>query len=96
MLETEPPSSTTTLILTKPDTPALLASSCWDIPARMIAATEHPYIDVIGHPTGRKIERRRPYALDVPALIEAAVRTHTMLEINSSPRSSTSVDNRRS
>ena len=56
-----------------------------EMTARMIAAMEHPYIDVIGHPTGRKIERRAPYALDVPAIIEAAVRTQTMLEINSAP-----------
>ena len=52
---------------------------------RMVAATEHPWIDLIGHPTGRKIERRKPYALDVDALIEAAARTGTMLEINSAP-----------
>ncbi len=53
--------------------------------ARMIAACEHPLIDAIGHPTGRKIEARAPYALDMAALIEAAARTHTMLEINSAP-----------
>jgi DNA polymerase (family 10) len=52
---------------------------------RMIAATEHPLVDAIGHPTGRLIERREPYALDVQALIEAAVRTGTMLEINANP-----------
>jgi DNA polymerase (family 10) len=52
---------------------------------RMVNAAEHPWIDLIGHPTGRKIERRKPYALDVDALIEAAARTHTMLEINSAP-----------
>jgi DNA polymerase (family 10) len=52
---------------------------------RMIAAMEHPLIDVIGHPTGRLIERRRPYALDVDAVIEAAVRTRTFLEINGNP-----------
>ena len=52
---------------------------------RMIAAVEHPHVDAIGHPTGRKIERREPYGLDVPALIEAAVRTGTMLEINANP-----------
>ncbi len=53
---------------------------------RMIAAMEHPLIDAIGHPTGRLIERREPYALDMHALIEAAVRTGTMLEINANPR----------
>ncbi len=53
--------------------------------ARMIAATEHPLVDAIGHPTGRLIERREPYALDVHALIDAAARTGTMLEINANP-----------
>ena len=52
---------------------------------RMIAAIEHPLIDAIGHPTGRKIESRAPYAVDVERLIEAAARTGTMLEINSAP-----------
>jgi DNA polymerase (family 10) len=52
---------------------------------RMIAAMEHPLVDAIGHPTGRLIERREPYALDVAALIEAAARTGTMLEINANP-----------
>jgi DNA polymerase (family 10) len=52
---------------------------------RMVTAIEHPWIDVIGHPTGRKIESRKPYALDLDAVIEAAARTGTMLEINSAP-----------
>ncbi len=52
---------------------------------RMIAAIEHPLVDAIGHPTGRLIERREPYALDVQAVIEAAARTGTMLEINANP-----------
>lgn len=51
--------------------------------ARVIAACEHPSCDAIGHLTGRKIESRPPYAIDVDAVIEAAARTHTMLEINS-------------
>src|SRR3712207_3292502 len=52
---------------------------------RMVAAIEHPWVDAIGHPTGRKIETRRPYAVDVERLIEAAARTGTMLEINAAP-----------
>jgi DNA polymerase (family X) len=52
---------------------------------RMIAAIEHPLIDAIGHPTGRKIETRAPYALDMERVIEAAARTGTMLEIDSAP-----------
>ncbi|HEY3970941.1 MAG TPA: PHP domain-containing protein, partial [Solirubrobacteraceae bacterium] len=52
---------------------------------RMITAMEHPLVDAIGHPTGRMIERREGYALDMHALIDAARRTRTMLEINANP-----------
>jgi DNA polymerase (family 10) len=52
---------------------------------RMVAAIEHPWIDAIGHPTGRKIQLRQAYALDVDEVIAAAARTGTMLEINSAP-----------
>ncbi len=52
---------------------------------RMIAAIEHPLVDAIGHPTGRLIERREPYALDLEAVFAAAARTGTMLEINANP-----------
>jgi DNA polymerase (family X) len=54
-----------------------------EMTARMAAACEHPYVDAIGHATGRKIETRQPYALDVYRLIEKAAETGTMLEINS-------------
>jgi DNA polymerase (family X) len=56
-----------------------------EMTARMIAAIEHPLVDQIGHPTGRKIETRSPYLLDVERVIEAAARTGTMLEINAAP-----------
>ena len=52
---------------------------------RMVAAIEHPWIDAIGHPTGRKIETRPGYALTMDRVIEAAARTGTMLEINAAP-----------
>jgi len=52
---------------------------------RVVAACEHPWIDAIGHLTGRKIETRQPYKLDVDQVFEAAARTGTMLEINSAP-----------
>ncbi|MEA2270983.1 MAG: polymerase, partial [Solirubrobacteraceae bacterium] len=32
---------------------------------RIVAAIEHPLVDAIGHPTGRKIERRPPYGVDM-------------------------------
>src|SRR5581483_2061021 len=53
-----------------------------EMTARMIRAMEHPLVDVIGHPTGRKIELREPYALDIEKVVEAALRTGTFLEIN--------------
>jgi len=56
-----------------------------DMTKRMVAAIEHPWIDAIGHPTGRKIQSRQPYAIDIDAVIAAAARTGTMLEINSAP-----------
>lgn len=52
---------------------------------RMITAIEHPLVDAIGHPTGRLIERREPYAMDLEAVFAAAARTDTMLEINANP-----------
>jgi DNA polymerase (family 10) len=52
---------------------------------RMIAAIEHPLVDAIGHPTGRLLERRDPYAVDLDAVFEAAARTRTLLEINANP-----------
>jgi DNA polymerase (family 10) len=53
--------------------------------ARIVRAVSNPLVDVIGHLSGRKIERRRPYAFDFAAVAEAAVATGTMLEINASP-----------
>jgi DNA polymerase (family 10) len=52
---------------------------------RMIAAVEHPWLDAIGHPTGRKIETRPPYAIDMTAVIAAAAKNGTMIEINAAP-----------
>jgi DNA polymerase (family 10) len=53
--------------------------------ARIVRAIENPMVDVIGHLSGRKIEARPPYAFDFEAILEAARRTGTLLEINASP-----------
>jgi DNA polymerase (family 10) len=53
--------------------------------ARIVRAISNPLVDVIGHPSGRKIERRPPYHFDFSAIVEAAVESGTMLEINASP-----------
>jgi len=52
---------------------------------RMLRAMEHPLVDVIGHPTGRLLQSREPYPLDVDRVIAKAVETGTFLEINSNP-----------
>jgi DNA polymerase (family X) len=52
---------------------------------RMVKAIEHPLVDALGHPSGRKLEKRDPYAFDVHRVIDAAARSGTMLEINSNP-----------
>jgi DNA polymerase (family 10) len=52
---------------------------------RMCRAARHPLINAIGHPTGRLVERRAPYELDVDALIATCAASGTLLEINSSP-----------
>jgi DNA polymerase (family 10) len=46
---------------------------------------ENPNVDCIGHPTGRKINRREPYDVDFEALLEKAIETGTFLEINCQP-----------
>jgi DNA polymerase (family 10) len=52
---------------------------------RMVTAVRHPLVDAIGHPTGRLIEKRQPYAIDLDAVIAAAADAGTMLEINANP-----------
>jgi DNA polymerase (family 10) len=53
--------------------------------ARIVEAVNHPCVDAIGHPTGRKMPNRAAYALDMAAVIAACRQTGTMLEINASP-----------
>ena len=54
-----------------------------DMTARLLRAIENPYVDVIGHPTGRMLLRREPYPLDIDAVVGAAARHGVALEINS-------------
>jgi DNA polymerase (family X) len=53
---------------------------------RIVAAMRHPAVNVIGHPTGRKLGVRPGYGVDLDAIVEAAVATGTALEVNASPR----------
>jgi DNA polymerase (family 10) len=50
---------------------------------RIVAAMENPHVDLIGHPTARKLNRRPGADVDIERVIEKAVETGTALEINS-------------
>lgn len=52
---------------------------------RIIAAIEHPWVDCIGHLTGRRLSSRKPYDVDVERIVQAAAANGTMLELNASP-----------
>ncbi len=53
--------------------------------ARIITAMENPHVHVIGHLTARRIGDRPPVELDIDAILAAAQRTGTAIEINASP-----------
>jgi DNA polymerase (family X) len=53
---------------------------------RFIAACENPRVNIIGHPTTRRIGRRPPVDVDFGELFRACARTGTALEINASPQ----------
>jgi DNA polymerase (family 10) len=52
---------------------------------RVLRAIENPHVDILFHPTARLIGRREAVALDVDAVIAAAKRTGTVLEIDAMP-----------
>ncbi|MET0927028.1 MAG: DNA polymerase/3'-5' exonuclease PolX [Solirubrobacterales bacterium] len=52
---------------------------------RVIAAIENPLVDCIGHPTGRLINKREPYEIDIEAVAAAAAEHRTLIEINGNP-----------
>jgi len=52
---------------------------------RIIRAIENRFVHVIGHPTGRLLGRRDPYAVNIDAIIDAATENSKSLEINAYP-----------
>jgi DNA polymerase (family 10) len=55
------------------------------ITSRIVEAIRNPHVDVIGHPTGRLLNKRPRFDVDIEAVIEAAAETGTFLEINANP-----------
>jgi DNA polymerase (family 10) len=56
-----------------------------EVTRRLLAAIENPHVDCIGHPTGRKLEQRRPYDAGWDTVFARAAETGTFLEINCQP-----------
>jgi DNA polymerase (family 10) len=52
---------------------------------RILGAIENPHVDCIAHPTGRLINRRDPYEVDLDAVMKAAVENGVLLELNANP-----------
>ena len=57
-----------------------------DMTHRMIRAMESRFVTMLGHPTGRLLLSREPSEVDLPAIIEAAAETKTIIELNCNPR----------
>lgn len=53
---------------------------------RIIRAMSNPHVTMLGHITGRLLLTRAPYKINIPAVIEAAAETGTIIELNANPR----------
>ncbi|HCB48898.1 MAG TPA: DNA polymerase/3'-5' exonuclease PolX, partial [Chloroflexi bacterium] len=63
-----------------------LRQSREQVMSRLLTAVENPHVDMIAHPTGRLMPDRRPADVDMEALLKAANRTGTIMEINANPQ----------
>ena len=54
-----------------------------ELTRRIISAMENDNINIIAHPTGRKIQERNAYELDLEKIFETSKNTNTLLEVNS-------------
>jgi len=52
---------------------------------RVLRAMQHPSADILAHPTGRRINRRESFELDVEAVLEAAADLSLVVELNANP-----------
>ena len=57
-----------------------------EMTTRILDALDDPRLTILGHPTGRLLLAREPYAVDVDAVIEKAVERGVALELNADPR----------
>jgi DNA polymerase (family 10) len=57
-----------------------------DMTRRVVRALENPFVTMLAHPTGRLLLKRDPYQIDISAVLDAAARTGTWIEINAAPK----------
>lgn len=77
-------------VLAKLDVVGVAVHSHFNLPRRemterMIRAMRNPNADILFHPTGRVIQKREPYDVDMDAIIKTAKETGTVLEIDAYP-----------
>jgi DNA polymerase (family 10) len=53
---------------------------------RVIRAISNPFVTMLAHPTGRLLLKREGYAIDIPAVLDAAAETGTWIELNAAPK----------
>jgi DNA polymerase (family 10) len=53
---------------------------------RVIRALENRFVTILAHPTGRLLLKRDPYQIDISAMLDAAARTGTWIELNAAPK----------
>ena len=53
--------------------------------ARVLRAIENPYVRILGHPTGRKLLKRDPYAIDLDQIFRRAGQLGVAVEHNAAP-----------
>jgi DNA polymerase (family 10) len=56
-----------------------------EMTARVLSALENPHVRILGHPTGRKVLSREPYALDIEQILQRAAALGVAVEHNASP-----------
>ncbi|MGM0369810.1 MAG: DNA polymerase/3'-5' exonuclease PolX [Bacillota bacterium] len=54
--------------------------------SRIFTALENPFVDILAHPTGRLVEGRSAYNIEFEKIVNKAIKTNTVLEINAAPK----------
>jgi len=52
---------------------------------RIVGALENPHVSMVAHPTGRLLNKRKPYDVDMEAVFQAAKENKKLMELNANP-----------